>query len=218
MSDESADLEFFQKRGFGVPLGFGARPAVIVVDLIRGFTDPTWPLGSDLTSQLDATARLLDAAHDGGHPVFLTTVRYDDPEMRDAGVWGLKMKGASSLMAGTGGSDIDERLPRQDTDVVILKKYASSFFGTDLASRLVSQGIDTVVITGATTSGCVRATAVDAVQLGFRPIVVREGVGDRSARSHEQSLFDLDQKYADVVGLDDAIAALKERPADEKGR
>ncbi|MBO9520662.1 MAG: isochorismatase family protein [Nocardioidaceae bacterium] len=217
-SAESADLEFFAERGFGVPLGFGDRPAVVVVDLIRGFTDPTWPLGSDLTGQLAATSALLDAAHEAGHPVFLTTVRYDDPELRDAGVWGLKMKGASSLMAGTGGSDIDERLPVVPTDVVIVKKYASSFFGTDLASRLVSQGVDTVVITGATTSGCVRATAVDAVQLGFRPVVVREGVGDRSARSHEQSLFDLSQKYADVVGLDEAVSALEERALQERTR
>lgn len=207
--DDNPDIEFFAARGFGIRLGFGTRPAILVVDLVRAFTDPEWPLGADLTDQLAATGQLLDAAHAVGVPVFFSTVEYVDPQMRDAGVWGLKMKGAETLRSGTGGSEIDIRLPRRDTDIVIVKKYASCFFGTDLGSRLVSMGVDTLIITGATTSGCVRASAVDAVQNGFRPIVVRQAVGDRSDRAHEQSLFDLDAKYADVCDLADVLSYLE---------
>lgn len=200
-----SDADFFAARGFGQRLGFGERPALLVVDLIRAFTDPSWPLGSDLTEVLARTQELVQSAHDSGVTVFYSTVRYDDPEMRDAGVWGAKMTGAATLKAGTGGSDIDETLTVDERDVVFVKKYASCFFGTDLGSRLVSARVDTLIIAGATTSGCVRASAVDAVQNGFRPIIVREAVGDRSVSAHEQSLFDLDAKYGDVRSQDDVL-------------
>ena len=104
---------------------------------------------------------------------------------------------------------VDPRLDRRSDDSLLVKRYASCFFGTDLVPRLTSRHVDTLVITGCTTSGCVRATAVDAVQNGFRPMVVREAVGDRSVAAHEQSLFDLNAKYADVVSLDETLHYLK---------
>lgn len=201
MSEDVRDTEkFFHERGFGQEIGFGQRPAIVVVDLIYAFTNPNAPLGSDLDAVMAATIEVLTAARQAGVPIFHTTVRYDD-DLHDAGIWYRKQSGITTLRAGTRGVELDERLDRRPGEPLIAKKYASAFFGTDFSSRLTSSGIDTLVITGCTTSGCVRATAVDAVQLGFRPMVVREAVGDRSPRAHEQSLFDLHQKYADVVSL-----------------
>jgi nicotinamidase-related amidase len=119
------------------------------------------------------------------------------------------MKGTLTLKAGTTAVEVDKRLDMRPTDSLLVKKYASCFFGTDLASRLMNLRADTLIVTGCTTSGCVRATAVDAVQNGFRPMVVKEAVGDRSAAAHEQSLFDLNAKYADVVGLDETLQYMR---------
>ena len=124
-------------------------------------------LGSNLDSQIAATVPILKAAHARNVPVFFSTVRYDDREMRDAGIWAAKQKGLRTLTADTDGWEIDRRLDFRETDTLLVKKYASCFFGTDLGSRLVAQRVDTLIITGCTTSGCVRATAVDAVQYGF---------------------------------------------------
>lgn len=203
-----SDEEFFRQRGFGVAIGFGKKPVIIVVDLAKGFTDPARPFGANLDSQIEATNALLDVAHAKAIPVIMTAVRYDDEQLRDAGIWAIKQKGAASLMASGDGHKIDERLRMASTDTILYKKYASCFFGTDLVSRLVSAGADTVILTGTSTSGCVRATAVDACQNGFRPMVVREAVGDRSVAAHDQSLFDLNAKYADVVTLATTLAYL----------
>lgn len=151
---------------------------------------------------------MLDAAHAAEVPVLLSAVRYDDAQMRDAGICAIKQKGSASLMAEGDGHHLDERLHRAATDGMLYKKYASCFFGTDLFSRLTTLGADTVLLAGTSTSGCVRATAVDACQYGFRPIVVNEAVGDRSASAHAQSLFDLDAKYADVVSLAETLSYL----------
>lgn len=204
-----SDAQFFQERGFGLTMGFGERPAILVVDLVKAFTDPTRMLGADLDSQITATQSLLEVAHDRGIPVIFSTVRYDDVDLRDAGIWALKQKGSVTLRAEIDGHELDPRLTFAKGDSLLLKKYASCFFGTDLVSRLNSRRIDTLIIAGCTTSGCVRATAVDAIQNGFRPIVVREAVGDRSVAAHEQSLFDLHAKYADVVTLEEAQGFLR---------
>jgi nicotinamidase-related amidase len=200
---------FFAARGFGNKIGFGKKPALLVVDLVKAFTDDSRPLGANLDKQIDATNILVDAAHAGGIPIIFSTVAYDQPDFRDAGIWALKQKGVSSLIAGTDGPEVDPRLHMKPGDALLPKKYASCFFGTDLVPRLVNFGADTLIITGCTTSGCVRASAVDACQNGFRPMVVREAVGDRSAPAHEQSLFDLEQKYADVVSLEETAGYLK---------
>ena len=209
MTSGKGDEEFFRQRGFGQKIGFGERPALIVIDMIKAFTKPDMPLGANLDSQLAAQAPLIDVAHERDIPVIFSTVIYHDRDLKDAGIWALKMKGTLSLKAGTDATDVDPRLDMQDNDSLLVKKYASCFFGTDLVPRLMSQRVDTLIITGCTTSGCVRATAVDAVQNGFRPIVVREAVGDRSVSAHEQSLFDLNQKYADVCSLDETLQYMK---------
>jgi nicotinamidase-related amidase len=201
---DSRETDFFSSRGFGLRMGFGKRPAIVVVDMIRAFTDPRRPLGANLDSQLSAISALLAAARPKAIPIIFSTITYQDPKVADAGVWALKQLGLLTLIAGTDGAvDLDPRLDFLPGDDLLTKKYASCFFGTDLVSRLVVRAIDTLIIAGCTTSGCVRATAVDAVQMGLRPMIVREAVGDRSERAHEQSLFDLNAKYADVVSLEE---------------
>jgi len=187
------------RQVFGNSLGFGDRPAVLVIDLCRAFTDPERPLGVDCTSVIEQSNRMVRAAHRSGHPVIFSTVRYDSPDFSDAGLWGRKIGGHTDLGAGGDGSEIDQRLAFDEKDGLLVKKYASCFFGTDLSSRLVSAGVDTLIICGVTTSGCVRASAVDAIQSGFRPIVVSDAVGDRWQDAHDQSLRDLAAKYADVT-------------------
>lgn len=198
MSSEEA---FFRQRGFGLTIGFGLRPAVLVVDMIQAFTDPEAMLGSNLDAQIQATQQLVSAARQAGLPIIYSSVSYDEADFKDAGIWAFKQKGVMTLRAGTPAVALDPRLERLPGEGWLVKKYASCFFGTDLASRLTSRGVDTLILAGCTTSGCVRASAVDALQAGFRPMVVRECVGDRSAAAHEQSLFDLQAKYADVVSL-----------------
>ena len=204
----SSEEEFFRQRGFGQKIGFGERPALIIIDMVKAFTDASRMLGANLDTQIEATRPLLEVAHQRGFPVLFSTVRYEDQNLRDAGLWGLKMKGSATLTADSDGWEIDPRLEVRPADSLLFKKYASCFFGTDLVPRLNARRIDTLIITGCTTSGCVRATAVDAVQNGFRPMVVREAVGDRSVAAHDQSLFDLNAKYADVVSLDETLQYL----------
>lgn len=213
MTDDATDnvAEFFRQRGFGRTIGFGTRPALIVIDLIGAFTDPGLPLGAPLGDVLRETGRLLAAAREAAAPVFFTSVAYEDRDLRDAGVWAAKMSGLMTLRAGTPEVDVDPRLGRLPAEPLIFKKYASAFFGTDLLSRLNTLRVDTLVISGCTTSGCVRATAVDAVQNGLRPMVARQAVGDRAVAAHEQSLFDLQAKYADVVTVDEVLDQLRTR-------
>lgn len=218
MTSGKDDEEFFRQRGFGVKIGFGERPALMVIDMLKGFTDAAMPLGANLDAQIEAQRPLLEVARERNIPCIFSTVIYEEAEAKDAGLWGIKMKGSLTLTAGTEAVKVDPRLDMQPHDSLLVKKYASCFFGTDLVPRLTSRRVDTLIIVGCTTSGCVRATAVDAVQNGFRPIVVREAVGDRSAAAHEQSLFDLNAKYADVVSLEETLQYLKtvghNRPAE----
>lgn len=206
MSDASTEIErTLKERGFGNTIGFGRRPALLVIDLIKAFTDSTRPLGADLDAEIAATNKLIHAARTQRTPIIFSTVSYDDPELKDAGVWRLKIKGTATLLERDGGPELDPRLDARAGDSILFKKYASCFFGTDLISRLVTTGTDTLIMAGCTTSGCVRASAVDAIQHGFRPIVVREAVGDRSEAAHVQSLSDLAMKYADVEPLEDVV-------------
>lgn len=199
------DENAFKDRGFGRAIGFGRRSALVVIDIIKGFTNPEQPLGADLSPQIVAINALIEDFAARREPVFFTTVRYDEPDLSDAGIWTLKQGGLVTLAASGDGAELDPRLSLAAGSRMITKKYASSFFGTDFSSRLVAEGVDTLVVTGCTTSGCVRATAVDALQNGFRPMVVRDAVGDRSLPAHEQSLLDLQAKYADVISLDEAL-------------
>ena len=200
------------RQVFSNSLGFGERPAVLVIDLCQAFTDPARPLGTDCSSIIAHSNRIMRAARRSGHPVIVSTVRYDSPDFSDAGLWGRKIGGHTDLGADGDGWQFDPRLEVEASDGRLVKKYASCFFGTDLASRLVAARVDTLIICGVTTSGCVRASAVDAIQCGFRPVVVREAVGDRWADAHDQSLRDLAAKYADVGDADAVEAYLRSRP------
>ncbi|HXG36015.1 MAG TPA: isochorismatase family protein, partial [Dehalococcoidia bacterium] len=185
------------------------KPAVLVIDMINGFTNPELPLGADLSQEIEQIRRITEAARKAGVPVYYTTVAMEERDF-DESIWFRKMPaGFKTLRAGTSAVEVDARLGRLSDEVIISKKYASSFFGTDLLSRLNSQRIDTLIVTGCTTSGCVRASAVDAVQNGLRPIVPAEAVGDRARPAHEQSLFDLQAKYADVLSVDEVVNYLE---------
>jgi maleamate amidohydrolase len=205
------DEAFFKERGFGKLLGFGKKPGLIVVDMIKGFTDSSMPMGSDLTPQIKKVNELLNIMHRTDLPVFFTTISYDDDTFADSGIWYQKMEGLKTLRAGTDAVNVDPRLDFRYGDGLIVKKYASAFFGTDLIARLNAQNVDTVIIVGCTTCGCVRATAVDSLQYGYRPIVVEDAVGDRSLASHEQSLFDIRQKYADVLKTEEVVTSVSSK-------
>lgn len=198
----------FKEKGLGGRMGFGSRPALVVVDVIRGFTEAQSPLASDLDTQVEATQRLLALARKVGLPVVFSTVAYD-ADLQEAGKWIKKIPSNNWLVEGSQWVEVDERMDRRDNEMLLVKKYASCFFGTDLAARLISRDVDTVILVGCTTSGCIRATAVDSCSYGFNTIVVEEGVGDRADLPHLASLFDIDSKYGDVVSLEDASTYLE---------
>jgi maleamate amidohydrolase len=196
--------------GFGGQMGFGDRPALVVVDMNVGFTDPASPLACPLEDVVEAIERLLRECRAAGFPVVYTTVAYDEGAKRTAAAFIEKVPALLTLEAGSRWVEIDPRIAPQPGEPVLTKLFASAFFGTPLSSLLAAARCDTLVVTGASTSGCVRATAVDALQHGYRPIVPREAVGDRNPDAHEASLYDIDAKYGDVVSLDDALGHLEE--------
>jgi maleamate amidohydrolase len=203
----STTAEVYDRAGFGHRVERGSRPAVVVVDFTHGFTDPQYPTGADMSDAVQATARLLEAARAGGHPVVFTTIAYDPAQI--AGLaWLKKATGMAALEAGSRLVEVDDRLAMRPDEHLVTKTGASAFFGTALASYLASIGADTVVVTGATTSGCVRATVVDAVQHGYPTLVPRDCVADRAQGPHDASLFDINEKYGDVVDSDDVLAYL----------
>ena len=193
--------------GFGGSVGWGRRPGLVVIDLARAY----FTSGSDLDlgsrSCLESAARVLAAARAGGHPVVHTRVAYADGGA-DGGLFFRKVRGLRHFVGDNPLADPMPEVAPLPGEVVVTKQYASGFFGTALSSVLTVNGVDTVVLVGVSTSGCVRATALDALQHGFRPIVVREAVGDRSPGPHEANLYDLQAKYADVLSEDDVVARL----------
>lgn len=200
----------YDGQGWAKTVGYGHTPAVISVDMNKGFTDPASPMGLDAYGAVAAASRpVLEAARDTGALVVLVGSSYD-PEFKEAGAWERKVT-HRGLVHGSTWAEFDDRLGHVPHDHVVIKRYASAFFGTDLLSRLVSNGVDTIVLTGAATSGCIRATAVDGVQNGFRVMVVEDAVGDRERLPHLASLFDLGTKYADVVSSADVIHYLRSR-------
>ena len=206
MSDETREI--YERARLGQSVTLGARPAVLVVDFSRGFTDPESTMGSELTREVEATNRLLAAAREREIPVIFTTIGFE-PNLKDGSLWLEKAPGLGELIIGSKWVEIDPRLERRDEETVILKKGASAFFGTNLPSILVSQGVDTVIMCGATTSGCIRATAIDLLQYGYPTLVPRECVGDRAQEPHEANLFDIQAKYADVVSAEEASAYIE---------
>jgi nicotinamidase-related amidase len=183
----------------------GRRPALVVVDVNRGFTDPASPLVCDLDDCVAGIRRLLDGFRSAGLPVVFTTVAFDAAAKAAARVFIEKIPALLALEAGSPWVEVDPRIAPLPDEPVIVKTFASAFFGTALPSVLAAEGCDSVVVTGASTSGCVRATAVDALQHGYRTIVPRDAVGDRNPAAHEANLYDLDTKYADVVSVADVL-------------
>jgi nicotinamidase-related amidase len=215
MSIDDATREIYERAALVQRLTLGTRPAVLVVDFSRGFTDPESPLGADMTEAVEMTRRLLDVAREQRLLIAYTTVAYA-PHLRDTGIWLQKSPAAASLLHGSASVEIDPRLAPQESEPVIVKKGASAFFGTNVSSVLTSFRVDTVVLCGAVTSGCVRATAVDLFQHGFPTLVPRDCVADRALGPHEANLFDINAKYADVVSVDEAIAYLRGVPTWER--
>jgi maleamate amidohydrolase len=195
-------------EGFHGRAGFGKRPALIVVDMSVGFTDPASPLHCELEAVVEAIERLLAVVRAARLPVVYTTVAYDEAGKEKARVFIDKVPALLTLAPGSRWVEIDPRLAPQSGEPVLTKLFASAFFGTTLASLLMVQQCDGVIVTGASTSGCVRATAVDALQHGYRVVVPREAVGDRNPAAHEANLYDLDAKYGDVLPLDAVLEHL----------
>jgi nicotinamidase-related amidase len=210
MSDADA-REVYARAGLGESVTLGSRPAVLVVDFSCGFTDPSCALGSELTAEVEATKRLLDATRAKGLPVIFTSIGFE-AGLKDGGLWLQKVPSLGDLQVGGHWVEIDARLEPREDETIVLKKGASAFFGTNLAAILVSQHVDSVILCGATTSGCIRATAIDLLQYGWPTLVPRECVGDRAKAPHEANLFDIQAKYADVVPLEDALAYLETVP------
>lgn len=188
-------------------LGFGQRPALLLVDFVEGYFDETCELYAGVDDALASALRIREAARAAKIPVILTNVGYDKG-MLNSGVFGRKAKPLRNFKSGSAMGTWPTGLVPFDDELIITKQYPSAFFGTSLASTLTAAQIDSVIITGLTTSGCIRATCVDACSHGFIPIVVREACGDRAEGPHEANLFDMNAKYADVVAESEAAAYL----------
>lgn len=205
MSDLQAD---YLQAGFGTRLGWGSRPALLVVDMCRAYVDDQAPLYAAAAADAYRNAdRLAAVARRHRRPVVFTRVEYATGGV-DGGHFFRKVPALRCFEVGNPLAEFTDLVRPTTGDVIVTKQYASAFFGTSLAATLNALGVDTVVIAGVSTSGCVRASALDALQHGFVPIVVAEACADRDPRPHDSNLFDLQAKYADVVTMDDALAHL----------
>ncbi|HEY0358342.1 MAG TPA: isochorismatase family protein [Mycobacteriales bacterium] len=205
---DTATLAVYDRAGFGRTVTRGDNPGLIVVDFSYGFTDPAYPTGADMSAELAATASLLEVARSKGLPVVFTTIAYDRAQL-DSVTWLQKASGLAALRTGSRLVEVDSRVAPREDETVLVKTGASAFFGTPLAAMLAGLRVDTLIVTGATTSGCVRASVVDAVQSGYPTLVPRQCVADRAAEPHAASLFDLDSKYADVLDVEEVLAYLQ---------
>lgn len=187
-------------------LSLGQKPALILVDMINGFTDPACALGSACTEVITANQLLLAEFRQRGLPIFFSTVVYHDESQ--ASTFRKKLPALNCLQAGSHWVEVDPKLARRDCEPLIEKQWPSAFFGTDLAARLITCGADSLVVTGLTTSGCLRATAVDGLQNNYPVVIPREAVGDRSVEVHEANLYDLNAKYVEVLTLKQVVAQL----------
>jgi len=196
----------YDKIGFSERTGFGKQPAILVIDMCRGITEPG-KMYIDMDEHIPCISSILDAARRIGAPVIFTTVAFH-ADLADAGIFGKKVPLVQNLLYGSPLVDIDPRLAVLDTDHLLVKKFPSAFYGTHLQSMLTGLGVDTTVVVGNSTSGCVRATVCDSVSGGFRTIVPEDCVADRAQLSHTVNLFDMDAKYADVVSSKEVVSYL----------
>ncbi|WP_447956562.1 isochorismatase family protein [Vreelandella sp. EE7] len=187
-------------------IGFGRKAALLVVDFMKGYVLEESPLyAPGVVEAVGKMPALLDAARQSATPVIHTNILYHAPDQLDGGVWVKKSPVMRAMVAGNTFAEFCDEVTPAPTEPVVTKQYASAFFGTSLASMLVAMEVDTIIVTGCSTSGCIRATAVDGLQYGFRVMVVRDCVGDRHPAPHEANLFDIDSKYGDVIDRQTAI-------------
>lgn len=202
----------YATNGFGARYGFGERSALVVIDMANAFNDPEHPIGANQDEAVEAISHLLETARKARiRRYFYTTAFHDD--LHDAGGWVRKVPVIGTLRLGTNDVEIDPRLNVQPDEPVIVKKASSCFFGTPLATWMRAEGIDTLIVTGCSTSGCIRATCLDASSHGFRVIVPEECVTDRREDVHRANLFDIDSKYADVMPLAEVERSLTTQAA-----
>ena len=200
---------FYRERGFSGTVGFGDRPAIMVIDLAKAWTDLSSPIGTDLSGVLKQTVRILQVGRSKSIPVFFTTMAYE-PDLRDCGDVVLKKVPLQKmLIKGSEWVQIHPDLDMQPNEVLITKQRASAFFGTTLLSQLIAKKIDTLIVTGCSTSGCIRGTSQDSHDYNFHTIIPLEAVGDRSPTAHEANLFDINARMGDVLPVDEVLAYLE---------
>ena len=198
--------QVYKRAGLTHQLGVGKRPALLIVDMQVGFTQlEKSKIAGDFGSQIEIINKLISVARAKEAPIIFTAIAYEEEEQADGGLWVNKIPALHSLVLGSELAEIDSRLLSDHADLIVYKKFASAFFGTDLNSILSAKGIDTLIVTGCTTSGCIRATVVDAISYGFRPMVPVEAIGDRAQEPHEANISDINAKYGDVVATDAAL-------------
>lgn len=200
----------YEAAGFGGRVGWGERPALLVIDMAGAWTNPAEQLGSDLSQVLGAILKLLRVSREAGLPVFFTTMAYSSPA-EIGSVVSRKLTSLTGMLMGSERVQLVPELARGPGEPLIVKPRPSAFFGTNLLSMLISAGVDTVVVTGCSTSGCIRATCESAFDLNLHVIVPAEAVGDRSPSAHAANLFDIDARYADVTSLEEVLAHLQAR-------
>ena len=200
-------MDIYKKQNMGNRIGFGEKPALLIIDLQNAFTDENFFGGHNINVAIDNTTHLLQACRQAQIPI--AHVRFvTSNDGSDIGTFGLKVPRLKDLVDGTSAADIVDSLKPKSDEFVSIKHHASAFFGTTLQSWLTFKSVDTLLITGCATSGCVRASTVDASAYGYRPMLVAECVGDRAQGPHEANLFDMQQKYADLVSLQEVTAYL----------
>lgn len=209
--------EYYESIGFSERIGYGERPAVLVIDMCRGITERGHKMFIDMETHIPRIQAIVGAARSIGAPVIFTTVAYHE-NLADAGMFGKKVPLVQALIHGSPLVEIDPRLPMRNTDHLITKKFPSAFYATHLQSMLTGQRVDTTIIVGNSTSGCVRATLIDAVSGGFRAIVPRDCVADRAPLSHDVNLFDIDSKYGDVTDSEEVVQYLYGLETDSTSR
>lgn len=202
-----SEQDIYDRQTFGTSIGFGRSPALLVVDFVNGFVDPAILGGGNIAAAVANTVPLLARFRARGLPVVFTRIVYAD-DGSDAGVWCEKVPRLRELTEAAPASQVVADLAPRPGELVIRKTQASAFFGTHLASVLVARGIDTLVMVGCTTSGCIRASAIDAMSNNFRTVVVADCVGDRALGPHEANLFDIRNKYGDLLSAAEVMARL----------
>jgi maleamate amidohydrolase len=204
--------EIYGKQQFGQKTGLGAKPALLIVDFVNGFTDPEILGGGNIAQAVSATVPLLAAFREQRRPVIFTRIVYA-ADGADAGIWCRKVPRLRELTETSPASQVVDALAPQQGELVIRKTQASAFFGTHLAGHLVLNGIDSLVVAGCTTSGCIRASVIDAMSHNYRTVVPVDCVGDRALGPHEANLFDIGQKYADLTNCAELLTLLQGAPA-----